>query len=144
MPMLLVVLQVRYAVNQAFMPSRSAVVQPGAPVSRIRSPSITWVSAWDISRTPSLRPVVVQGTTWPKVMFGFIFVAELRNQVRMSSSARLAYAALPVYHHARVSFSMACHVFAHGVRSPVVATVGPHRPSLWMYGQPSLVFGFGQ
>src|SRR2546421_212376 len=95
-PMLLVVLHFRYAVSQVFMPLWSLAVQPGAPLLRIARPSRTWVSAWDISSTPSLRPVVVHGTTCPKVMFGFIFVAESRNQVRRNSSARVAYPLLPV------------------------------------------------
>src|SRR5215813_2231871 len=99
LPRLLVVLHARYALSHVCMPLWSAAVQPGAPVPRMASPSSTWVIAWDISRVPSLVPVVVQGITWAKFMFGFIRVAGLRNQVRMNSSARVAYASLPVYHH---------------------------------------------
>src|SRR5947209_20278260 len=141
--MLAVVLHFRYEVNQDFRPLWSVVVQPGAPALRIAMPSSTWVSAWDISSTPSLRPVVWHGTTWPKFMFGFIWVAELRNQVRRYSSARVAYPLSPVYHQASVRSLMPCQVFAQAVRSPVVATVGPQRPSFCTAGHPSAVSGFG-
>ena len=90
MPRLLVRFHVWKAFSQLTMPLWSVVVQPGAPLSSSARPSMTWVSAWDVSMMPSLRPVVVHGTTWPKFMFGFIFVAELRNQVRITSSARCA------------------------------------------------------
>ena len=96
LPSPLVRFQVRNCVSQLTMPVWSAGIQPGAPESRIARASTTWVIASDDSMMPSLRPTVVHGTTWANVMFGFIFVAALRNQVRTSSSARAAYAALPV------------------------------------------------